>query len=101
MPWKAQTPPAAGQATDNGGAAVAVAFSPDAEQRHMFVVNQNSGQIEIMERLSGKMLGSFGRVGRYPGEFDQPHGIAVDSKGNVYIADNRGRRIQKFKIAGQ
>jgi AcrR family transcriptional regulator len=24
-------------------------------------------------------------------------GIAVDSKGNVYVAENRGRRIQKFK----
>jgi len=101
VPWKPLTPPAAGKADENGGAAVAIAFSPDPEQRHMFVVNQNSGQIEIMERQSGKMLGSFGRVGRYPGEFDQPHGIAVDSKGNVYIADNRGRRIQKFKIAGQ
>ena len=27
----------------------------------------------------------------------QAHGIAVDSKGNVYVAENRGRRIQKFK----
>ncbi len=54
-----------------------------------------------MDRQTGKVLSAFGRVGRYPGQFDQPHGIAVDSKNNVYIAENRGRRIQKFKVAGQ
>ncbi|MDP8990884.1 MAG: SBBP repeat-containing protein [Acidobacteriota bacterium] len=32
---------------------------------------------------------------------DQPHGIAVDSKGNVYVSENRGRRIQKFKPVSQ
>jgi hypothetical protein len=25
----------------------------------------------------------------------------VDSIGNVYVAENRGKRIQKFKIVGQ
>lgn len=49
----------------------------------------------------GKILSSFGRAGHFPGQFDQAHGIAVDSKGNVYIAENRGKRIQKFKIVGQ
>ena len=80
VPWKPQTQPAAGKPMQNGGATVAVAFSPDPDQRLMSVVNQNSSQIEIMERQTGKMVGSFGRVGRYPGEFDQAHGIAVDSK---------------------
>jgi len=53
-----------------------------------------------MERASGKNLGSFGRPGSFPGEFNQAHGIALDSKGNVYVAENRGKRIDKFKIAG-
>jgi DNA-binding beta-propeller fold protein YncE len=101
VPWKPVTAAAAGKPTQNGGAAVAIAFSADPAQRHMFVVNQNSAQIEIMERETGKTVGSFGRVGRYPGEFDQAHGIAADSKGNIFVAENRGRRIQKFKIAGQ
>jgi len=25
----------------------------------------------------------------------------VDSKANVYVTENRGKRVQKFKIAGQ
>jgi hypothetical protein len=37
---------------------------------------------------------------RFPGEFNQGHRIAVDSKGNVYIAGNRGRRIHKFQDGG-
>ena len=45
------------------------------------------------------MAGHFGRSGTFPGQFNQPHGIAVDGKGNVYVAENRGRRIQKFAIA--
>ena len=41
---------------------------------------------------NGKFLKTFGA-----GMFVVPHGIAVDSKGNVYIAENRGRRVQKFR----
>ena len=39
--------------------------------------------------------------GRYPGQFTLPHGIAVDSTGNVYVAEQEGRRIQKFKAVRQ
>jgi len=38
--------------------------------------------------------------GHFPGQFDQPQGIAVDSKGDVYVAENGGKRIQKFTIVG-
>jgi DNA-binding beta-propeller fold protein YncE len=66
----------------------------------MFVINQNNGQVDMIERASGTSLGSFGRPGSFPGTFNQAHGIAVDSKGNVYIAENRGKRVHKFKVAG-
>jgi DNA-binding beta-propeller fold protein YncE len=100
VPWAPVTSPADGKPKQSGGAAVAVDFSHDPNQRLMFVINQNNAKVDVMERETGKMLTSFGRVGRYPGQFDQAHGIAVDSKNNVYIAENRGRRIQKFKMAG-
>jgi hypothetical protein len=32
------------------------------------------------------------------GQFDQAHGIATDSKNNVFVAENRGRRIHKFRV---
>ncbi|HKD26916.1 MAG TPA: SBBP repeat-containing protein, partial [Xanthobacteraceae bacterium] len=81
-----------------GGATVAIDFSPDAEQTYMFVVNQNNAQIDIVDRKAGKPVSSFGSIGKQPGQFDQAHGIAVDSKGNVYVAENRGRRVHKFKV---
>jgi len=102
VPWKPYTPPPDGKSPPaSGGAAVALELSHDANQRLIYLVNQNSSQIEIIDRQSGKILSHFGGgVGHYPGQFDQPHGIAVDSKDNVYVAENRGKRIQKFKIVG-
>jgi sugar lactone lactonase YvrE len=101
VPWTPVTAPAGGKPKQSGGATVAIDFSRDGEQRLMFVVNQNNSQIEVLDRETGKKLSSFGRVGRYPGQFDQAHGIAVDSKSNVYIAENRGRKIQRFKPVTQ
>lgn len=83
------------------GSAVVLAFSPDPEQRYMFVINQNSVMIDVLDRQSGKVLTSFGGgPGRYRGQFTLPHGIAVDSAGNVYVAEQEGRRIQKFTYLG-
>ena len=97
VPWVPATPPIGGEAEQIGGSAVVMAFSPDPEQRLLFVINQNNARIDVIARETGAHLGSFGRVGSYPGEFDQPHGIAVDSQGNVYVAENRGRRVHKFR----
>ena len=88
--------------TPSGTDATAIGFSSDRDQKLLYVLNQATSQIEIIDRRSGKILSSFGGgVGHEPGQFEQPHGLAVDSKGNVYIAENRGKRIQKFKIVAQ
>ena len=84
--------------TKRYGATVALDFSHDADQSLMFIVNQNNSQIDIVERRSGRLLSSFGQVGQLPGQFDQPHWIATDSKSNVYVAENRGRRVHKFRV---
>lgn len=96
VPWEPLTP-----RTDDRegtrGSAVVLDFSPDAEQRLLFTINQNNGIIEVIERETGTVLSSFGGGhGRYRGQFTLPHGIAVDSAGNVYIAEQEGRRIQRF-----
>lgn len=98
IPWTPYTAPADGKPKESGGAAVSLDLSRDPNQRFMYLLNQNTAEVEVLERESGKVLTTFGRAGHFPGEFDQPHGIAVDSKGNVYVAENRGRRIQKFRL---
>jgi len=99
IPWKPYTPVAGKGGT--AGSAVSLALSRDSSQRLMYVINQNNSQVEVLDRQTGKILSSFGRAGQFPGQFNQPLNIAVDSKGNVYVSENRGRRVQRFKIVGQ
>ena len=44
--------------------------------------------------------GMWGSFGTGDGQFDRPRGIAVDSDGNVYVADSGNNRIQKFTSTG-
>ncbi|MDD3141038.1 MAG: 6-bladed beta-propeller [Lachnospiraceae bacterium] len=42
----------------------------------------------------------WGSEGSGNGQFGYPHGITVDSSGNVYVADQQNHRIQKFDSNG-
>ena len=89
--------PTGSQRSGTRGTAVVLAFSHDVEQRYLYVLNQNSVQVDMIDRTSGQLVTSFGGgPGRYPGQFTLPHGIAVDSLGRVYVAEQEGRRIQRF-----
>jgi sugar lactone lactonase YvrE len=83
---------------DQRGTAWWVAFSPDPAQKYMYVVDGRNEQIHILDHESGKILASFGRAGHQIGSFIHAHTMAVDSKGNIYVAETDwGRRIQRFK----
>ena len=49
---------------------------------------------------NGKWVTSWGTPGNKPGEFNTPHSIAADAKGNIYVADRGNRRIQVFDSNG-
>ena len=98
VPWPTNAPQE-NRRSETRGTAVVIAFSADSAQRHLFVINQNSVMIDILDRQTGTVVGNFGGgPGRYLGQFTLPHGIAVDSKGDVYVAEQEGRRIQKFRL---
>jgi prepilin-type N-terminal cleavage/methylation domain-containing protein len=44
--------------------------------------------------------GSIGSSGSGNGQFDYPHGIAIDANGNVWVADSNNYRIQEFSSTG-
>jgi sugar lactone lactonase YvrE len=46
------------------------------------------------------LVNSFGSAGTGNGQFQVPHGIAVDNAGNVYVADQNANRIEKFASDG-
>jgi sugar lactone lactonase YvrE len=49
----------------------------------------------------GSLLLSWGETGSGPGQFQIPHGIAVDRRGQVYVADRENSRIQVFDPDGR
>ncbi len=49
----------------------------------------------------GKFLMEWGKLGTGPGEFDQPHALAFDSKGLLYVGDRNNNRIQVFDQNGK
>ena len=48
----------------------------------------------------GKLIKTWGETGTGPGQFDQPHSLAFDSKGLLYVADRNNNRIQVFDQDG-
>jgi len=44
---------------------------------------------------------SWGEPGSGPGQFNLPHGLAVDRQGRVYVADRENSRVQIFSAAGE
>jgi DNA-binding beta-propeller fold protein YncE len=48
----------------------------------------------------GRLIKSWGEPGTGPGQFNLPHGIAVDDRTNIYVADRENERIQIFDADG-
>ena len=49
---------------------------------------------------NGVWVKQWGEFGNKEGEFNTPHSIAADAKGNIYVADRGNRRIQVFDSDG-
>ncbi len=49
---------------------------------------------------TGHFLKTWGSLGGGPGQFNTPHSIVVDARGNVYVADRGNKRIQVFDNDG-
>ncbi len=49
----------------------------------------------------GKFIKAWGHHGSAPGEFDVPHGLAMDSAGRLFVADRANNRIQIFDQDGK
>lgn len=83
------------------GSAFVISFSPDPEQRWLYLADGTNHKVWIIERETLEIMGEFGRGGRQLGQFLRPHGMSVDSQGNIYVGEaSTGRRIQKFSVSG-
>ena len=80
------------------GSVYELVFSPDKEQKFIYMADGANGEVRILDHGSSEIVGRFGRVGRQAGQFTALHNITVDHQGNIYTAEvNTGQRIQKFR----
>jgi len=74
-------------------------LSRDKAQKYMYV-GTPEGRIWTVERESGHVVSAFRRHGTMVGEF-YVHDLAINSKGDLFIAEEAGRRTQRFKAVGK
>jgi uncharacterized protein (TIGR03437 family) len=102
-----------GFAGDGGLATKALLENPNAlafdKSGNLYIVDSSNQRIRMVSASTGIIstiagtggLGSIGDGGAaIKATFANPDGIAVDSSGNVYIADQFAGRIRKFSVGG-
>jgi hypothetical protein len=83
--------------TGVGGSTGGVMFSPDKQQRLLYISDLTNNHIWFLNRDDGKIIGQMGSMGENGGQFFGLHMIAVDSKGIVYTGEVfAGERVQRF-----
>jgi hypothetical protein len=83
------------------GSAAGLGFSPDRQQQFLYVSDLGNSHVAVLNRKTLQVLYQFGSRGSAPGDFQAPHLLAVDSKGNIYTAEvNPGNRAQRFVFKG-
>jgi streptogramin lyase len=75
-----------------------VAFAPNGD---IYVSDGYGNDRVVVFDKNGKFVRAWGKLGHGPGEFSQPHSIAVDSRGRVYVADRNNARVQVFDAQGK
>jgi DNA-binding beta-propeller fold protein YncE len=84
--------------TRGTGSVYDLAFSPDREQKFVYMIDGMNGEVRIVDRGTKETLARFGRPGRQIGQFTALHNIAVDRQGNIFTSEvNTGQRVQKFR----
>lgn len=80
------------------GSAFVIALSPDEGQEWLYLADGTNHKVWVLDRETLEVVGEFGRGGRQLGQFLRPHGMSVDSQGNVYVGEaSTGRRVQRFR----
>jgi len=78
----------------------------DTRNRLLYVADVDLDQVLVYDADTLKLLRRIGTTGHNhelttPGDFSKPTGVAVDSEGNLYVADTMNNRIEIFDADGQ
>ena len=94
-------PGVAGDGPDTFNAPSDILVAPDGS---IFVADGHGGNTNariVKFTKDGKYIKEWGKKGSGPGEFDAPHGLAMDSAGRLFVADRSNSRIQMFDQDGK
>lgn len=88
----------AGEAQDRFDRPTDVAVTPGGD----FYVSDGYGNSRVVKfTKDGKFIKQWGKKGTGDGEFDLPHAICLDAKGQVYVGDRENNRVQVFDPDGK
>ena len=85
-----------GQNTFDGPADVVVAPNGD-----IFVVDGHGNNRVVKFAKDGQFIMEWGGEGTGPGQFNEPHCLAFDSRGRLFVGDRVNQRIQVFDQNGR
>jgi DNA-binding beta-propeller fold protein YncE len=81
----------------NGVADLVIARNGD-----IFIADGESTNTRVVKySKDGKFVAWWGGKGTEPGKFDEPHSIAIDADGRLYVGDRRNKRVQVFDQKGK
>jgi sugar lactone lactonase YvrE len=66
---------------------------------HASIPGQNARILKFDK--TGKFIKAWGKWGSGDGEFDQPHALAFDSRGRLFVGDRNNNRVQIFDQDGK
>jgi sugar lactone lactonase YvrE len=61
----------------------------------------STARVLKFDKTGQKLLKTWGKWGSGDGEFDQPHALAMDSRGRLFIGDRNNNRVQIFDQDGK
>jgi sugar lactone lactonase YvrE len=71
-----------------------ITFGPDGV---FSVIEYGAGRLSRIS-ADGRLLGQLGHTGAGAGEFATPWGITTDSRGTIYVADTKNRRVVRLRL---
>jgi len=90
-----------GDGPDTFNAPSAVLIAPNGD---IFIGDGHGGNTNarvVKFSKDGKFIKAWGKKGTAPGDFETPHGLAMDSRGRLFVGDRGNSRIQIFDQDGK